>query len=125
MSLARLVVTAVRSERRTKSEVAREYGVSRRWVHELVRRYDAEGEAGLAPRSRRPHRSPNHTAAGLEDEIVELRKFLAERNRLRTDGTDNLLAAARETGVRRVVAQSFASPRYARQGGMVKTEDDP
>ncbi len=46
-------------------------------------------------------------------------------NRLRTEGTDALLAAAREAGVRRFVAQSFASFRYAREGGMVKTEDDP
>jgi nucleoside-diphosphate-sugar epimerase len=46
-------------------------------------------------------------------------------NRLRTEGTDALLAAARETGVRRFVAQSFASYRYAREGGPVKTEDDP
>jgi 2-alkyl-3-oxoalkanoate reductase len=46
-------------------------------------------------------------------------------NRLRTEGTDALLAAAREAGVRRFVAQSFASYRYAREGGAVKTEDDP
>jgi 2-alkyl-3-oxoalkanoate reductase len=46
-------------------------------------------------------------------------------NRLRTEGTDALLAAAREAGVRRFVAQSFASYRYAREGAMIKTEDDP
>jgi 2-alkyl-3-oxoalkanoate reductase len=46
-------------------------------------------------------------------------------NRLRVEGTDNLLAAAREAGVPRFVAQSFASYRYAREGGPVKTEDDP
>ena len=46
-------------------------------------------------------------------------------NRLRTEGTDALLAAAREADVRRFVAQSFASMRHAREGGMVKTEDDP
>jgi 2-alkyl-3-oxoalkanoate reductase len=46
-------------------------------------------------------------------------------NRLRTEGTDALLAAAREAGVGRFVAQSFASARYAREGGPVKTEDDP
>jgi 2-alkyl-3-oxoalkanoate reductase len=46
-------------------------------------------------------------------------------NRLRTEGTDALLAAAREAGVRRFVAQSFASYRYSREGGPVKTEDDP
>jgi nucleoside-diphosphate-sugar epimerase len=49
----------------------------------------------------------------------------AVTNRIRTEGTDALLAAAREAGVTRFVAQSFASLRYAREGGMVKTEDDP
>ena len=39
--MARLVVTAVKVEGRTKAEVARDYGVSRRWVHELIRRFDA------------------------------------------------------------------------------------
>jgi transposase InsO family protein len=78
VSLGRLVVTAVKVEGRTKSEVARDYGVSRRWVHELIRRFEAEGEAGLEPRSRRPRRSPHQTKAALEDEIVEIRKHLAE-----------------------------------------------
>jgi transposase len=79
MSMARLVVTAVKVEGRTKSEVARDYGVSRRWVHELVRRYDTEGEAGLEPRSRRPNRSRHHTSPAVEEEIVKLRKGLAEQ----------------------------------------------
>jgi nucleoside-diphosphate-sugar epimerase len=52
-------------------------------------------------------------------------RTFAQTNRLRTEGTNNLLAAARQTGVHRVVAQSFASMRNAREGGMVKTEDDP
>jgi transposase InsO family protein len=78
VSLGRLVVTAVSELGRPKAEVAREYGVSRRWVHELVRRYEAEGWAGLEPRSRRPLRSPHRTSTELEDEIVELRKRLAD-----------------------------------------------
>ena len=45
-------------------------------------------------------------------------------NRLRTEGTDALLAAAQQAGVRRFIAQSFASYRYAREGGPVKTEED-
>jgi 2-alkyl-3-oxoalkanoate reductase len=56
------------------------------------------------------------------------RNFDAEfttTNELRTKGTDALLAAAREAGVRRFVTQSFASYRYAREGGPVKTEDEP
>src|SRR3990172_13046569 len=79
MSMARLVVTAVRLEGRTKAEVARDYGVARQWVHELVRRFDAEGEAGLAPRSRRPLASPRQTSEALQDEIVELRKELSDQ----------------------------------------------
>jgi nucleoside-diphosphate-sugar epimerase len=54
-----------------------------------------------------------------------LDRTFAETNRIRIEGTDALLAAAREAGVRRFVAQSFASYRYAREGGPVKTEDDP
>jgi 2-alkyl-3-oxoalkanoate reductase len=46
-------------------------------------------------------------------------------NRLRTTGTDNLLAAAREAGVPRFIAQSFAPFRYAHTGGPVKDETDP
>ena len=43
----------------SKSEVARSYGVTRQWVHELVRRYEAEGEAGLEPRIRFEADQPN------------------------------------------------------------------
>src|SRR5215216_5445263 len=78
MGMAELVVMAVLVEGRSKSEVARDYGVSRRWVITLVQRYQGEGAAGLVARSRRPRRSPNRTPAGVEDEIVEIRKDLAK-----------------------------------------------
>lgn len=52
-------------------------------------------------------------------------KVFAETNQLRAKGTDALLAAAREAGARRFVAQSFAPLLYAREGGPIKTEDDP
>ena len=52
-------------------------------------------------------------------------RAFAQTNRLRTEGTDNLLDAARAAGVRRFIAQSFASMRNAREGGMVKAEEDP
>jgi 2-alkyl-3-oxoalkanoate reductase len=68
-----------------------------------------------------------HEATALADARFS-RNFdrtFAQTNRLRTEGTDALLAAAREAGVRRFVAQSFASYRYEREGGPVKTEDDP
>jgi transposase InsO family protein len=79
MSKARLVITAVVVEGRTKSEVARDYEVSRYWVHQLVQRYAAEGEAAFQPRSKRPHTSPHAVAAQVEDEIVRLRKDLTRQ----------------------------------------------
>ena len=68
-----------------------------------------------------------HQATALAD-LRFSRNFdrtFAETNKLRTQGTDALLAAAGEAGVRRFVAQSFASYRYAPEGGPVKSEDDP
>jgi nucleoside-diphosphate-sugar epimerase len=68
-----------------------------------------------------------HQATALADVRFSknLDRSFAETNRLRREGIDALLAAAREAGVRRFVAQSFANLRYARVGGPVKTEDDP
>jgi 2-alkyl-3-oxoalkanoate reductase len=54
-----------------------------------------------------------------------LDKTFATTNRLRTEGTDALLAAAHEASVRRFVAQSFAPYIYAGEGGPIKTEADP
>ena len=68
-----------------------------------------------------------HQATALADVKFSrnLDRTFAPTNRLRTEGTDALVAAARAADVRRFVAQSFASFRYAREGGPVKTEDDP
>jgi transposase InsO family protein len=78
MSMARVVITAVVLEGRSKSEVARDYGVSRRWVQVLVARYLTEGEAAFEPRSRRPHSNPRRISEPVEDAIVVLRKQLTE-----------------------------------------------
>jgi nucleoside-diphosphate-sugar epimerase len=59
---------------------------------------------------------------------VDFRRFadsFEQTNLLRTDGTDNLLGAAKEAGVPRFVAQSYAGWPHARVGGAIKTEDDP
>ncbi len=68
-----------------------------------------------------------HQATALADVRFSRRldRTFAETNRLRREGTDALLAAAREAGVPHFLAQSFANFRYARVGGSVKTEDDP
>ena len=77
MSRARLVITAVISEKRPVSEVARTYGVARSWIYALLARYRAEGEAAFEPRSRRPKTSPSAISAGTGELIVRLRKDLA------------------------------------------------
>src|SRR4051794_1444604 len=46
-------------------------------------------------------------------------------NRLRTEGTDHLLAAGRAVGIKRFIAQSYAGWPFARTGGPVKSEEDP
>ena len=61
-------------------------------------------------------------------ELGDLKHFdrsFAQTNRLRTEGIDNVLEAARQADVRRIVAQSYALHRYARTGGPVKSESDP
>jgi nucleoside-diphosphate-sugar epimerase len=52
-------------------------------------------------------------------------RFFAATNRLRSEGTDHLLAAAEAAGVSHVVAQGHASMNGIREGGWVKTEEDP
>jgi 2-alkyl-3-oxoalkanoate reductase len=52
-------------------------------------------------------------------------KMFTVTNQLRTQGTDHLLAAAAAAGVRRFVAQSYTGWSNIREGGPVKTEDDP
>jgi nucleoside-diphosphate-sugar epimerase len=68
-----------------------------------------------------------HQATALADVSFSknMDRSFEQTNRLRREGTDALLAAAREAGVARFVAQSFANLRYAREGGPVKSEDDP
>jgi 2-alkyl-3-oxoalkanoate reductase len=68
-----------------------------------------------------------HEMTSLPD-ATDLRQFdraFAQTNRLRTEGLDHLLGAAREVGARKVVAQSYCGWPFARVGGQVKTEDDP
>lgn len=64
------------------------------------------------------------TYAGKPD-IKHMDRWFAPTIRLRTEGTDHLLAAAEATGVSHVVAQSYAGWNGIRQGGWVKTEEDP
>ena len=62
-----------RAQQRPVAHVAAELGVSRQTAYRWVRRYAAEGEAGLLDRSSRPHRCPRRTNPAREAEILALR----------------------------------------------------
>ena len=57
--------------------------------------------------------------------MKHLDRLFATTNRLRSEGTDHLLAAAEATGVSHFVAQGFGTFNGIRKGGWVKTEEDP
>jgi len=78
MELAGYVVNAVVLEGRPVREVAKAHGVSKSWLYELLARHREGGEEGLGPRSKRPRSSPRRLSSEVEEEIVALRKSLAE-----------------------------------------------
>jgi nucleoside-diphosphate-sugar epimerase len=65
------------------------------------------------------------TAIAGKPDIKNMDRWFAATNRLRTEGTDHLLAAAAASGVSQFVAQSYANWNGIRTGGWVKTEQDP
>ena len=117
MSLARLVITAVVIEGRSKSEVARDYGISRVWVQKLVKRFEAEGEAAYWPRPRRPHANPRAVSLEIEDQVVRLRKTLTKRG---LDASAETIAAHLTTvGVHPVPATSTLWRILSRRGFVI------
>ena len=62
--------------------------------------------------------------AGKPD-MKHMDRWFATTNRLRSEGTDHLLAAAEATGVSQFVAQGFGAFNGIREGGWVKTEEEP
>src|SRR5665213_1157663 len=58
MDVGRYLVEAHLKEGRSVASLARDHGLHRSWIYKLLARYEREGEAGLAPRSRRPRTSP-------------------------------------------------------------------
>lgn len=76
MSKAKVIALSVVEQGLSKTEVARRYGVSWRWVHTLVQRYQAEGLDGVEPRSRRPLSNPRATGEHMRTRIIELRQKL-------------------------------------------------
>src|SRR5262245_3248472 len=65
------------------------------------------------------------TAISEKVDLKHMDRWFAVTNRLRTEGTDHLLAAAEATCVPHVFGQSYSSWNGIREGGWVKTEEDP
>jgi len=65
------------------------------------------------------------TALAGKPDLRHFDRMFAKTNELRTKGTDNLIRAARETGARRLIVQSYSGWPNVREGGAVKTEEDP
>ena len=74
--LGRYIVDAVVLERRSPTELAREHGISRRWIHKLVKRFNEGGYPALEPRSRRPHSCSHQTSTEVQAQILQLRQEL-------------------------------------------------
>jgi len=60
----------------SKADAARKFGVSRRWVHTLVERYETGGLNAVEPRSRKPHTSSSATPPAIRERIIHLRQRL-------------------------------------------------
>ena len=69
----KLIVARVLAGHRP-GEVAKQLGVSRQTVYKWVRRWRAEGDAGLTDRSSRPHRMPRRTSPERVAEIIAARR---------------------------------------------------
>jgi transposase InsO family protein len=117
MSMARLVISAVTIEGRSKSEVARDYGISRVWVQKLIHRFEADGEAAFEPRSRRPHSNPHAVSLELEERIVRLRKSLSKDGL--DAGAETIAAHLQIAGVDPVPAVSTIWRILSRRGFVV------
>jgi transposase len=78
MVLAQMVVDSIVLEGRSIRGTAQRYGVSKSWVHELVRRYQVGGDATLAPQSKAPGSNSRSVEPQVQELIVARRKELID-----------------------------------------------
>jgi 2-alkyl-3-oxoalkanoate reductase len=86
---------------------------------------DAAGVGEAVARARPEVVIHQMTAIAPEIDLRHFDRHFAVTNRLRTEGTDHLLAAATAAGARRFIAQGYTGFPNIRAGGPVKTEEDP
>src|SRR6266568_2508592 len=75
--LSSYIVDAVVLERRSPTALAREDGITRRWIHKLVKRFKEGGYSALEPRSRRPHSCSHQISSDVQAKVLRLRQELA------------------------------------------------
>ncbi len=102
------------------SELCRRFGIERSTGHKWVERYKAEGAAGLADRSRRPHGSPSKTDAATEAEVLRIRA--ANNNAW---GGRKIAWTLAHTGWPTVSAQSTISDILRRHGKLDRDAQHP
>ena len=78
MSLGRYMVDAVVLEGRSPTELARQHGLSRSWIYQLVARFREGGYPALEPRSRRPRSCSRQVDAETQAAILRLRQGLLD-----------------------------------------------
>jgi transposase InsO family protein len=74
MNLRLEFVELASHEGANRRELCRRFGISPKTAYKWLGRHAREGEAALADRSRRPSRSPAHTAPPVEQRVVDLRQ---------------------------------------------------
>ena len=74
--IGRYIVDAVVLEHRSPIQLARDHGISKRWVFELLRRFKEGGYPALEPRSRRPHSCSHQVPADVQAQVLRLREEL-------------------------------------------------
>jgi transposase InsO family protein len=116
MSLKQEFVTLADREGANVRELCRRFGISPQTGYKWLRRYRAEGPAGLAERSRRPHRSPARTAAAVEERVV------AVRDAHPTWGGRKLRRRLQDQGVADAPAASTVTAILARHGRLDPAE---
>jgi transposase InsO family protein len=94
-----------------KKELCRRIGISCKTGYKLLRRYAAEGRAGLADRSRRPRHSPACTPDAVEKEVLRIRKESSD-----AWGGRKIAAAMRRVGHGEVPAASTITAILRRHG---------
>jgi transposase InsO family protein len=110
----RLVITAVNVEGRSKSEVARDYGISRVWVQKLVRRLKLRVRPPIGHTRAGPRANRRAVSLEIEDQVVRLRKTLTKRGL--DAGAETIAAHLATVGVDPVPATSTIWRILSRRG---------